>query len=995
MTYLKIKNCKYIYNYLMSLDKNLNNEQKIVDRNNTNFPVQLLEYITKIKDEDKYTFLKYYQNITRKYVLDLNIGSKGLLIAYDMGMGKSMIAISITMDLYERGYEPIILATKSLHENMRKSIIKYVRMRTKYEKEYKLGILSDDDLDKWIDRYFAFVSMNASNMMKQMTSAARSLEEKELDRKFKAVVNLGNLDGKLLIVDEAHNLFRAITNGSKNAVELYKVIVSSKNVKVIFLTGTPIASDSFELVPCFNMIANADGRPILPEDWTTFYKLYVNNSTGAIKNKEKFQNRLFGLVSYASHKSVLKDKGESTVNFPEEYKMKIVFVNMSRSQFMMYQLAREKEKEENKNQARYRGNMYNVPLLQKPKSDTASSYRVRSRQISNYAPPSEFIDYVMGSSKSRKQKELTQAEEKQEVGTEPPVNLSTDILSKIDDKDIHSPKLNSILNNINKHQGQLGLVYSQFIGTGGLGILQRFLRLNGYELYKEQTNIEKVTSEWLIPNVQIDEPKEKEAKESNEKEPTEKETTEKETLGGRKSIRLNLYPTLLSLKYKKSKSVDVNSNSAKKWSLFIDDIRKNYVGSNTHKQNSKLDSKQNSKQNSKLDSKQNSKLDSKQNSKLDSKLDSKQNSKLDSTQNSKLDSTQNSKLESKQDSKLESKQESKQESTKKSKQEKSIRKKTFAVVYGEINPEERQRIQDIFNSNENKQGGIIDLILISSTGAEGLDLKNVRHIHIMEPYWNYSRISQVKHRGIRNDSHIALPPSERNVSTYIYLSIKPDEDPNELLTKMRLTSKESDARVSAAIDPDDISEDGSIPKVGVVTPGPDNVKNIKQQNPPLPPPLNDVGAQLDEFTTDVKLFRDSIKNQISIDSFNRALQEISIECGYNESLRVDSEFEEMGIKCRICQPNNRVLFHENPEVDIKGTDRCTAFEKKTIQANEVLVNGVKYYYVKDNTTLYGVKIYEFEEDINGYRPLSDDNPLAQIIIEKLEQEKKIKLEITV
>ena len=103
-------------------------EQLKLDRNNTNFPIQLLEYLKKTTHnvrEQKYGFLKYYQNITREYILKIDIGAKGILIAYTMGMGKSMIAVSIAMDAMEYGYDPIILTTKSLHENMRKSIIKY------------------------------------------------------------------------------------------------------------------------------------------------------------------------------------------------------------------------------------------------------------------------------------------------------------------------------------------------------------------------------------------------------------------------------------------------------------------------------------------------------------------------------------------------------------------------------------------------------------------------------------------------------------------------------------------------------------------------------------------------------------------------------------------------------------------------------------------------------------------------------------------------------
>jgi hypothetical protein len=40
----------------------------------------------------------------------------------------------------------------------------------------------------------------------------------------------------------------------------------------------------------------------------------------------------------------------------------------------------------------------------------------------------------------------------------------------------------------------------------------------------------------------------------------------------------------------------------------------------------------------------------------------------------------------------------------------------------------------------------------------------------MEPYWNYVRLDQVKGRAIRICSHADLPPADRHVDTYIYIS---------------------------------------------------------------------------------------------------------------------------------------------------------------------------------------------------------------------------------
>jgi di/tripeptidase len=49
----------------------------------------------------------------------------------------------------------------------------------------------------------------------------------------------------------------------------------------------------------------------------------------------------------------------------------------------------------------------------------------------------------------------------------------------------------------------------------------------------------------------------------------------------------------------------------------------------------------------------------------------------------------------------------------------------------------------------------------------------------MEPYWNYVRLDQVKGRAIRICSHMDLPPEERHVDTYIYISRFSEEQKTE------------------------------------------------------------------------------------------------------------------------------------------------------------------------------------------------------------------------
>lgn len=71
----------------------------------------------------------------------------------------------------------------------------------------------------------------------------------------------------------------------------------------------------------------------------------------------------------------------------------------------------------------------------------------------------------------------------------------------------------------------------------------------------------------------------------------------------------------------------------------------------------------------------------------------------------------------------------------------------------------------------NIRGDVCRAFMITGAGAEGLSLKNVRTVHIMEPYWNKVRTDQVKGRAVRICSHADLPWDERTVEVYTYLAM--------------------------------------------------------------------------------------------------------------------------------------------------------------------------------------------------------------------------------
>ncbi len=107
----------------------------------------------------------------------------------------------------------------------------------------------------------------------------------------------------------------------------------------------------------------------------------------------------------------------------------------------------------------------------------------------------------------------------------------------------------------------------------------------------------------------------------------------------------------------------------------------------------------------------------------------------------------------------------------------------------------RKAILNIFNANiqslppkiksvieaagltNNIEGQICRVIGITGAGAEGISLKTVRAVHIMEPYWNRVRTEQVKGRAIRICSHMDIAdPAERTVEIYTYITTFDQKD---------------------------------------------------------------------------------------------------------------------------------------------------------------------------------------------------------------------------
>ena len=320
--------------------------------------------------------LKYYQYLVRAVYTDPEYGigdgnARGLLIYVTMGLGKTRLAAAVALSMADTRPVVVLLA-RSLQRNFRETLDALTKMvAPRSEKEQSAKPATS----------VRYASMDAYNSADQ----------------------LGGLDGKLLIVDEAHNFFRAIINSAaerSNARRMYDTIMAARNLRIVFLSGTPASKDPFELVPCFNMLAGAD---LLPTQYETFYALYVDRANHTVRNRERLANRLVGLVSHVSTARPTEPATPGAAApgaagpqprdagwFPEALPTIVERVPMAEHQYRQYMLARIKESAEGRGGkgAPDSGAVRAGPPLALPGSEqkAARSYFVRSRALSIFAP---------------------------------------------------------------------------------------------------------------------------------------------------------------------------------------------------------------------------------------------------------------------------------------------------------------------------------------------------------------------------------------------------------------------------------------------------------------------------------------------------------------------------------------------------------------------------------------------------------------------------------
>lgn len=446
----------------------------ITDRNNTSAPALNYERLKGLKWTENDLEL-YHQFLVRHYLLE-NPRQRGMLAFHATGTGKSRLGANNIKE-YVKSRQIVVIAPKKVFAT--------------FEREFKTVGVDANDVH--------FISLKANNLGTQIerlpgNDSTASVEPVESDtvggmcsaRPYYDQCDGGRehghitwqydhdkaedidtalggagplehspLDNTFLVIDEAHNLFNAIVNGGQNAVDLYDRIMAAKNLKVLFLTGTPISNSPFELVPCFNMLA---GHRLFPENSEDFEKFFISKDGNHVNNADKFKNRIFGLVSYYGEWV----QAVQRLHRPTRLPTKVIQVPMSAEvQYPIYSGYRDKEREERGSMGP-RGNERFAPKI------SSSTYRIRSRQASNFVPDEK---------------------DKKHRGLQDPARC---------------PKFYKALEIIESHKDQPGIICSNFVNDCGLRDMAHVLRLKGWEEWDGET-MTKNTKRYAIVAGDVDE----------------------------------------------------------------------------------------------------------------------------------------------------------------------------------------------------------------------------------------------------------------------------------------------------------------------------------------------------------------------------------------------------------------------------------------------------------------------------------------------------------
>jgi superfamily II DNA or RNA helicase len=93
----------------------------------------------------------------------------------------------------------------------------------------------------------------------------------------------------------------------------------------------------------------------------------------------------------------------------------------------------------------------------------------------------------------------------------------------------------------------------------------------------------------------------------------------------------------------------------------------------------------------------------------------------------------------------------------------------YMLLSSEVSTPQTNALLQLARSDKNVNGAKVRVIVTTPRISEGVNFRYVRQVHLLDPWWNMSRIEQVIGRALRTCSHQALPFEEQNCSVYLHV----------------------------------------------------------------------------------------------------------------------------------------------------------------------------------------------------------------------------------
>ena len=96
-------------------------------------------------------------------------------------------------------------------------------------------------------------------------------------------------------------------------------------------------------------------------------------------------------------------------------------------------------------------------------------------------------------------------------------------------------------------------------------------------------------------------------------------------------------------------------------------------------------------------------------------------------------------------------------------------KGAYILLSSEVSTPQTNTLLRMARDQRNADGSLVRVIVTTPRISEGVNFRFVRQIHIIDPWWNMSRMEQVIGRGLRTCSHASLPFEDQNCTVYLHV----------------------------------------------------------------------------------------------------------------------------------------------------------------------------------------------------------------------------------